>query len=92
LTVEPRQLVRHLMQLIPQRADQLHGLGGINFIHAGMVAPLAAFRRVNGSGRDYPLDKRAVVGSSCNSMMPAGHAGKALAGSHGFVGHDICPL
>ena len=57
LTVEPRQLVRHLVQLIAQRADQLHGLGGIDFIHAGMVAPLTSFCRRNGSGRDNPLDK-----------------------------------
>ena len=33
----------HFVQLIAQRADQFHGLGGIAFIHAGIVAPLVLF-------------------------------------------------
>ena len=44
LTLEPRQLAGHFVQLIPQRADQLHGLGGVMFIHGGIVASLASSR------------------------------------------------
>jgi hypothetical protein len=36
--------------LIAQRAEKLHGLGGINVIHAGVVAPPAFSRRRNYSG------------------------------------------
>jgi hypothetical protein len=52
VTFEPRQLAGHFLQLIAQRADQLHGLGGIAFIHGGIVASLASSCRRNGPGRE----------------------------------------
>ena len=48
LTVEPRQLVGHLVELIAQSADQLHRLGRVDFVHGGIVAPLAVFAGVTG--------------------------------------------
>jgi len=39
--------VGHFVQLIAQRADQFHGLGGIAFMHGGIVAPLVMFCQRN---------------------------------------------
>ena len=36
--LKPRQPAGHFVQLIAQRADQLHGLRGIMLIHGGIVA------------------------------------------------------
>jgi hypothetical protein len=61
LTVEPRQLVRHLVQLIAQRADQLHGLGDIDFNHAGMVARSPLPVGETAQAVTIPSTKRAVT-------------------------------
>jgi hypothetical protein len=41
---KPRQLAGHVVELVTQRADQFHGLGGILSIHFGIVASLASSR------------------------------------------------
>jgi hypothetical protein len=45
LAFHPGQLGGHLVQLMAQRADQLHGLGGIAVPHEEMVAPHRPSRR-----------------------------------------------
>ena len=42
LTFEPRQPAGHCVQLIAQRADQLHGLGGSLIIRYGAIVTFAA--------------------------------------------------
>ena len=54
LTFKPRPPVGHFVRLITQRADQLHSLGDIVFIHGGIVVSLASSRRRNGPA-DNPL-------------------------------------
>jgi hypothetical protein len=57
LTFKPRQLAGHFVQLIAQRADQLHGLGGIASIHGGSVARLALSQTRNGPGRSQSTQR-----------------------------------
>jgi hypothetical protein len=54
---KPRQLAGHFVELVAQRADQFHGLGGIMFVHGGIVASLVSSRRGNDRGVMAAIDR-----------------------------------
>ena len=86
LTFHPQQLVGRSVHLTAQCTDQLDGLGGIAFIHEGIVASLALSRKRNGQGREEFSDCRAPrMHRAAFQRRPVGAAIYDVSGASGVA-------